>query len=169
MLACTDPLALIANLPDSSLTADSSAVYMGDDSDNLPIHSRLQNTETGIGGWLTGNTGNPWIQADLLSVYYVSAVATQGRGRHSAFHWVTRYTLSYGFNALAVQNVLDEDGNTKVFSGNSNRDTVVRNTFFPVRAQIMRIIPTAWNGSPTLRWELYGCFTGNSALMLCRA
>ena len=154
-------MALLANLPDISLTADSSSlVNMGDETSHSPIHSRLHNTETGIGGWLTGNRADPWIQANLLNVYYVSAVATQGRGRNSTLQWVTEYTLSYGYSALTLQAVLDEAGNTKVFSGNSDEFIVVRNTFFPVRAQIMRLVPTGWNNGPTLRWEIYGCITG---------
>ena len=156
-------MALLANLPDSSLAADSNAVWNGDALSHSQIHSRLHNMETGIGGWLTGNRADPWIQANLLNVYHVSAVATQGRGRSTPEQWVTEYTLSYCyFNELALQNVLDEAGNTKVFSGNSERFDVVTNSFFPVRAQIMRLMPTGFHGAPTLRWELYGCITSSS-------
>ena len=156
---CTSPVALIANLPDSCLTADS---FTHSDTNNYysPIHSRLHNTDTGIGAWQSGNNAEPWIQADLLNVYYISAVATQGRGIGIHEQWVTEYTLSYGFSASGLQNVLDEAGNTNVFSGNSERFNVVMNSFFPVRAQIVRLTPTDFNSGAVLRWEVYGCITG---------
>ena len=158
-LECTSPVAIVANLPDSSLTADS---FTHSDTNNYysPIHSRLHNTDTGIGAWQSGNNAEPWIQADLLNVYHISAVATQGRGIGIHEQWVTEYTLSYGFSASGLQNVLDEAGNTNVFSGNSERFNVVMNSFFPVRAQIVRLIPTDFNSGAVLRWEVYGCITG---------
>ena len=48
------------------------------------------------------------------------------------------------------------DGQVKVFEGNRNQNTVVRNTFTrPFSARYVRIYPLTWSWVPGLRWELY--------------
>lgn len=52
------------------------------------------------------------------------------------------------FNILLIQ----------VFTGNTDRDTVVFNEMFPpITARFIRFRPLSWNGDIGLRMELYGC------------
>ena len=46
----------------------------------------------------------------------------------------------------------------QVFTGNTDRDTIVANTFQqPVIARYIRVNPIAFNNYITMRWELTGC------------
>ena len=54
-----------------------------------------------------------------------------------------------GINWLAVDQAKD-------FNGNSDFNTKVRNDFlYPVRARVLRICPTRWNGAINMRFEAY--------------
>ena len=153
-------MALLANLPDSSLSADSSVIHNGDTVLNSEIHSRLHNSASGIGAWQSANTVEPWIQADLLNEYHVGGVATQGRGGGLYEQWVTQYSVSFGLSEAQLAFVFDSSGGRRIFAANSERFQVVRNAFDAVRARIVRLHPTEWNEAPTMRWEVYGCITG---------
>ena len=152
ILECSSPLALLANLTDTSLTASNA----GNDS---IFHSRLHSV-AGVGGWLSDSSTDQWIQANFMNEYHVSVVETQGRGQGDLEHWVTEYTLMYGYHELALLPVSDGSGNVAHFSGNYDKQEVVRNTFPPVRAKLVRLVPTAWEGMAVLRWEIYGCIAG---------
>ena len=152
------------NVPDSSLTADST---YGNNPAHTPDRSRLHTPEeagVGYGGWATGNAASAWIQVDLLQVFLVSEVATQGKDHAGVTQWVTEYTLSYGITEASLLPVLDGSGNTMSFIGNTDEHSVVRHEFYPVRAQFVRLNIVWYNSHPTLRWELYGCLTGNTVL-----
>ena len=156
-------IALLANLPDSSLTADS--FY-----ENSPLHapsrSRLYTQHepgVGYGGWATDDLqGSPWVQADLLEAFHVSAVATQGRDAESHDEWVTEYSLSYGSTSASLQPVVDVEGNTVSFAANSDRDSTVRHEFATVRAQVVRLHVLQYFNHAALRWEVYGCITSKN-------
>ena len=47
---------------------------------------------------------------------------------------------------------------TQVFTGNTDRDTVVHHQLTPmIKARYIRLNPVAWNGYISLRMELYTC------------
>ena len=112
-----------------------------------PARSRLytRSDVTGHGGWITSSESTYiWIQADLLNFFHVDAVATQGRDFVNHFQWVTAYTLAYGNTVDGLQPVVDSLGDVITFSGNFDQQTVVRNSFEPVRARFVRLICVAW-------------------------
>lgn len=46
----------------------------------------------------------------------------------------------------------------QVFTGNTDRDTVVsRDLYPPIRARYIRFRPVTWEGHISMRVELYGC------------
>ena len=50
----------------------------------------------------------------------------------------------------------------KVFQGNSNRNTTVRQNVSPVIiARYIRLHPKTWHGHISMRAEFIGCFEGN--------
>ncbi|EDO34102.1 predicted protein, partial [Nematostella vectensis] len=83
-------------------------------------------------------------------------VATQGR--RDMDQWFTTYELSLSLNGQHWMSYPDEHGVTKVFTGNSDRSTVVNNslTSYPY-ARLVRIIYKTWKNHASLRAELYGC------------
>lgn len=159
--ACSNSIPLLANLPDSSLTADST--YL-DSYIRGPGRSRLHTATVdgvGHGGWATGDSSTPsWIQADLLDIFHVDAVATQGRDFVQHFQWATEYTLAYGNAENTLQPVLNISGNVQLFTGNADQFSVVLNRFNPVRTKFIRLNVVSYTGTPALRWEIYGCFAG---------
>ena len=154
-------MALLANLNDSSLTADSSyGGNIGEQRWHRPQRSRLYTpqTESGSGAWTSGSTANAWIQADLFNTYYISGVATQGREIYD--QWVTEYKLQYGMNENGLIYVEDTTGATRIFTGNTDTNTVVLSTFDPVRTRFVRLNVVAFYLHASIRWEAYGCVAG---------
>ncbi|XP_063951687.1 retinoschisin-like [Lytechinus pictus] len=98
-----------------------------------------------------------WIQVDLLTTYLVVGVATQGRDDKS--QWVTSFEISCSLDGVSFDTVpdLDTTCNIKVFTGNSDRRTVVNNTLpAPQGCRYVRILPQTWHRHISLRMEIYG-------------
>jgi len=92
-----------------------------------------------------------WLQVDLGTESMVSAVFTQGRAR-DCNQFVKSYIIKTSLEADGEFTSVDDD---KVFDGNSNTSTVVKNTFAkPVKARYVRIYPQTWNEHMSLRWDL---------------
>lgn len=147
---------------DRSVVADyqlSASSYWGNQDNHSPRHGRLRGS-TGIGGWVrhASNTGDKWIQVDLLRNHQITGVVTQGRLHHHD-QWVTSYTMSYrvdGESSFAY--VIDSSGGKATFIGNEDRNTAKKNLFAqPVTARYFRLHPTAWHAHPTVRFELLTC------------
>jgi hypothetical protein len=121
-----------------------------------PQHARLYYTSY-YGGWLPQyNRAGEWIQVDLGKVQEVGKVATQGR--HGCSYWVRTYTISYSLNGNAWS-TYRENGKVRTFAGQDQAgqcELVVTNTFHQVfKARFVRLTVQAFNGWPSLRWELY--------------
>jgi len=136
-------------IPDSSIKA--SSVYPGAlySAHSARLHGK---SKTGYGWCTKTNTAQDWIQVDLGKPTQVTAVATQGSNLKT--YWVTSYTLQYsndGTKFTAYQG-------GKVFTGNSDYDTVVKNDLKPaIHARYIRLTPKAYHSWKMLRMELYGC------------
>ncbi|XP_026281796.1 neurexin-4 isoform X1 [Frankliniella occidentalis] len=139
---CNQPL-----LSRAKLTATSSMRERG------PEKAKL-NSDT---SWSAESTDFiQYIIVDLGSVMNVTRIETQGR-LHST-EYVMEYSISYGTNGLDYADFKEDDGNTKMFKGNRDTDTIRRNSFdIPIIAQWIRINPTRWNNRISMRVELYGC------------
>ena len=154
---------MLANLPDSSLTADST--YNSDNrysASRSRLHTQYDH-DTGFGAWTSNNHDAGWIQADLLNFFFINSVATQGRNH--ADQWVTSYSLQTGADVSSLAAMLDGAGATRVFEANSDRDAVVVNAFDPVRAWVVRLNVVAFHSYPSMRWEVYGCIAGNYRIL----
>ncbi|XP_034248929.1 neurexin-4 isoform X1 [Thrips palmi] len=93
---------------------------------------------------------------DLGNVMNITRIDTQGR-KHTV-EYVAEYTVSYGTNGLDYADYKEDDGNTKMFKGNRDSDSIRRNSFdIPIIAQWIRINPTRWNNRISMRVEVYGC------------
>nr|XP_040229697.2 neurexin-4 isoform X1 [Anopheles coluzzii] len=93
---------------------------------------------------------------DLGDVRNITRIETQGRPHSNEY--LTEYSISYGFNGLDYIDYREPGGNTKLFKGNRDGDSVRMNSFeVPIIAQWVRINPTRWQNRISLRAELYGC------------
>ena len=145
--------AFLETLPDSQFSGSSQfSWYHGYE------RSRLDTVVTGSysGAWVAaGQFIGQFIQADLGAVRRVEKVATQGRPDFD--HWVTSYRFAYSVDGLTYHFILSNTGSEQIFAGNSDRDTVVENTFdMAVAARYVRVYPQTWHTGLSIRWEVYG-------------
>lgn len=140
---CDTPL-----LGSAKITATSSL-----SSDRGPSNARLD----GRIAWTAGNSDfGQYFVIDLGETKNVSAIATQGRPYTSEF--VQEYRIEYGSNGIDFSEYKDSEGNTKLFKGNRDGNSIQRNYFDnPIVAQWIRINPTRWRDRISMRVELYGC------------
>ncbi|CAB3983146.1 EGF-like repeat and discoidin I-like domain-containing 3, partial [Paramuricea clavata] len=105
------------------------------------------------------NDLNQWLQVNFVLQATVTEILTQGRS--NADQWVTSYTVSYsndGLNFFAYR----VNGVVKVFLGNRDRSTVVRQSVSPVIVtKYIRIHPKQWHGHISMRVGFRGCLKGN--------
>ena len=119
------------------------------------------------GAWASGSISiGQFIQADLGTVRRVEKVATQGRQDYDM--WVTSYKFAYSVDGVTYTFVVECDGSERVFTGNTDRDTVVENELeTAVAARFVRIHPQTFYQHPALRWEVYGCDIGKKVSRFC--
>ncbi|XP_044162805.1 lactadherin-like [Acropora millepora] len=148
-------------IKDSQISASSSyGTYHG------PSRARLHTMETSVftrGAWSSKIAdAHQWIQVDLVEMKNVTYIATQGR--NGVNQYVTMYKLeqsSDGVNFTSYK--MQGDSSATVFAGNSDRDTVVFHRLAPpITARFIRLRPTAWRNSVSVRMELY-TYRGNYA------
>eukprot|EP00057_Strongylocentrotus_purpuratus_P014992 XP_011669466.1 PREDICTED: lactadherin-like [Strongylocentrotus purpuratus] len=143
-------------IPDSSLTASSEY-----SADHGVKRGRLNLVRDGNlkGGWIARTRdANQWIQVDLLDLYRITSVATQGRQDYS--QWVKSYKLACSTDGTTFHTVQDISTNPaydKVFTGNVDRNTMKTNILpVPQICRYVRLMPVKWFGRISLRMEIYG-------------
>ncbi|XP_069122330.1 uncharacterized protein [Argopecten irradians] len=121
--------------------------------------SRLY-TQTYSMGWCAGaNDIHQYIQVDLHREATVNAIYLQGRGQQSVNQYVKTYFVSFSKDDVTWTNVTSSDGLTKLFTGNSDRNTVVKADINPmVTGRYFRINPQSWNEHVSLRFDISGCY-----------
>ena len=141
----------IATIPDSQLTGSTNT-----DSSDSYSHSKLHTT----GAWESASLSvGQFIQADLGTVRGVEKVATQGQS--DSDQWVTSYKFAYSGNGITYSFILNPDGSDRVFTGNSDRNTVIEQELeTAVAARYVRVYPQTWHEHMAMRWEVYGCDIG---------
>ncbi|XP_071496805.1 lactadherin-like [Diadema antillarum] len=141
-------------VPNTSMTASSvySAAYP-------PSRGRLRLTPSGgfQDAWAARtNNVNQWLQIDLTNLYRITGLATQGRSGE----WVRTYKVACstdGENFHTVQTICPNGEEDMIFTGNSDRSTVVTNTLpRPELCRVVRFLPVTWYGHISARLELYG-------------
>jgi hypothetical protein len=89
-----------------------------------------------------------WVQVSSTKNEVWVAVITQGRPNFD--QWVTEYRVSYTLDGTSWTYV----DNAKLFKGNSNRNTQVRQFFSRgIYARAIRIHPTKWKNFVSMRFE----------------
>ncbi|XP_001628632.2 lactadherin [Nematostella vectensis] len=97
-----------------------------------------------------------WLQVDLLSKHTICAVATQGGTDPTYNTWITQYKLSLSTDGASWE-VYQENGADKVFPGNKDKPTVVKNFLSnKPSARYVRFLPIAWADYAGGRVEVYG-------------
>ena len=109
------------------------------------------------GAWSSGSYSAPhWVQIDLGSVKKVNVIATQGHPDRG--QWIKTYQILSGNDP----NSLTLYDNGRIFTGNTDRNTIVKNILQPpIVARYIRVLVKSWQLWPVLRMELYGCVPGN--------
>ncbi|XP_048579427.1 receptor-type tyrosine-protein phosphatase S isoform X3 [Nematostella vectensis] len=112
----------------------------------------------GSPGWCRkGRDTSGYLQIDLNSVFVVCAVATQGNGLGGKYEWVTSYKVGFSMENKAWSTYQESAGVDKVFIGNTDGTTVVKNTLaVPTMARFIRFVPLTSQRDPTMRVEAYG-------------
>ncbi|XP_028410605.1 von Willebrand factor-like [Dendronephthya gigantea] len=149
---CKDPKALgmeDGKIPNSRLKASSQWSQSWS-----PGHGRLH----GGNCWIArSRDGNQWMQVDFKYKATVTEILTQGRS--GASQWVKSYTVGYSDDGTTFKTYKGSNGQDKVFSANSDRNSVVRQEISPVVvARFIRIQPKTWHSYISMRVEFYGCF-----------
>ncbi|XP_072038535.1 lactadherin-like [Amphiura filiformis] len=145
-------------ISDSQLTASTEyahSVYHGANNARL---NRVEQTGT-TGSWSAQTSdGNQWIQAALGSPTWVTGVLIQGR-HDCCPQWVTKFKVQYSNDGIYWTLVQQTNNQGEmIFDGNTDQDTVVSNLFpTPITASYIRIVPTAFSGHISMRFELLGC------------
>lgn len=94
-----------------------------------------------------------WVQVAFDEVKVIVKVATQGNGE-AYRQWVTSYKVAVDSGG-GLEYVLELDGTEKIFTGNTDADTVVENCVGFVQASSVRLEAVTWNAHISLRWEVY--------------
>ena len=99
------------NIPDSSIKASTIAnSYYRADQGRL----QAQYESGGYGSWVPAvQNRQQWFQVDFGGWRKVTRVATQGR--LNAGHWVTKYSLAYGYDGVFFKDYKEDGDHTKVF------------------------------------------------------
>ncbi|KAK3746440.1 hypothetical protein QZH41_005588 [Actinostola sp. cb2023] len=142
-------------IKDSQITASS---YFDDAT--APSYARLHMKPVRgghDGGWVAKTRIDPqWVQIDLGTVKKVTAIATQGLPDEEV------RTETYQILSGNDPNSLTLYGNGKIFTGNTDSNTVVKNILNPpIEAKYIRVLMKSWHYWPSIRIELYGCIEEN--------
>ncbi|XP_028417633.1 uncharacterized protein LOC114542082, partial [Dendronephthya gigantea] len=101
------------------------------------------------------NDQNQWIQVDLGRKETITVIATQGRSNYN--QWVKTFSVFYSLNGHTFE-PYKINGIQKVFTGNTDRNSVVFNVLSPtITTRYIRIHPKTWHYHISMRLELYGC------------
>ena len=100
---------------------------------------------------MVSRDGTAWIQADLGVTSLIHDVITQSHSFYPA--WVTLYRIETSQDGMSWEEISFN------FTANIDIQTKVVNEL-PVGtvARFVRLLPLTYEGYPSLRWELVGCF-----------
>ncbi|KAK3108253.1 hypothetical protein FSP39_004202 [Pinctada imbricata] len=120
------------------------------------------------GAWVPSKTDSkPWIQVDFNKPTLLSGVVIQGEVETNRY--VTSYTVSTSVDGKTFTPYMSMPGSnvTKVFKGNADNKTPVRNLFNRnITAQVIRIYPsTSSPEGSAIRFNILGCFPATPAVV----
>ncbi|XP_019391865.1 PREDICTED: coagulation factor VIII isoform X2 [Crocodylus porosus] len=160
-LKCQNPLGLASgNIADSQITAS------GQYAQWAPSLARLGNQQS-INAWST-NSGNSWIQVDLLCIMILHGIKTQGARQKLSSLYISQFVVFYSLDGDRWKRYKGNSTSSQmVFFGNVDAVGVKDNRFNPpIIARYIRIHPTHYSIRPTLRMELIGCNLNSCSMPL---
>ncbi|KAL9959836.1 hypothetical protein ACROYT_G033194 [Oculina patagonica] len=100
-----------------------------------------------------------YVQIDLGENVEIFRLAT--KGRELTGHWVTSYSISHSSDGLSF-NFFQEDGQLKVFPGNTDPSSVVFNEVnITTPVKFIRFHPVSFNEQPCMQASVFGCTLPN--------
>ncbi|XP_020620347.1 lactadherin-like [Orbicella faveolata] len=156
---CDSPMGMENNqIPNSALSAAS--VYA-----NSPSYAASQGRLNKPTSYIAAaNNKGQWVEVDFGhgKVAKVTKIGTQGR--YHVSQWVTEYMVSYSIDGGYFQfQLLKHYNEPRKYVANKDYTHEVINTLEePIIARIIRIHPVAWYSHISMRFELYGCYSGFS-------
>ncbi|CAL8321322.1 unnamed protein product [Merluccius merluccius] len=124
-----------------------------------PSLARL-NLQGAVNAWQAMHENmNQWLQIELTQVKKITGIITQGAKSLGTEMYVTSYSLQYSDDGTHwTQYTDDEDYMSKTFIGNIDNNGPVKNYIYPpIFSRFIRIIPSHWQSTITMRIELLGC------------
>ncbi|XP_078575762.1 uncharacterized protein LOC144861664 [Branchiostoma floridae x Branchiostoma japonicum] len=108
----------------------------------------------GDGAWQPSGQGTEFLAVDLEYKRYIFGIQTQGQGNG----YVETYRIIYQVdNTTGLVGYSEDGGSAKIFSGNSDNETIVQQNFTSyIYARYILVIPQTFSGAPRLRIELLG-------------
>ncbi|KAL5006011.1 hypothetical protein ScPMuIL_017169 [Solemya velum] len=150
---------LVDDVADNKLTA--SSIYAPTHSTERARLSTVKDFEN-QGAWSAGsNDGNQFIQVEFDNVKRVTRIATKGRNQVLQHNqWVKSYSVAYSADGFNWRTIEDFVGNTKVFDGNTDTDSlVVHDLTTSFNARFVRLLPVEWHVHVSMRFGIFGCDT----------
>ncbi|XP_069119236.1 uncharacterized protein [Argopecten irradians] len=144
-----------SGVPNEAFTASSSFPSHLDFS---PSNARLYFERfNSASGWCAEHINSAsYVQAELEREAVVNSVHIQGRGDY--VQWVTTFYILYSLDGVVWTYAKAPDNNDKIFTGNSDSNTVVKNAISPpIKGKFFRINARSWYNRPCLRFDLGGC------------
>ena len=102
--------------------------------------------------------GNQWIMVDLTTPHQIDGILSQGHPLDNK--WVTKFSIEYSTDGIHFKPYL-VSGVQKVFGGNSDKNSIVKNVFsHQISARYVKIIPVEWAPAGiALRFDILGCYS----------
>jgi len=151
---CTQPFGLEdGSFPGELITATTvNSAFWGPDW--LPGLARL-NKEGYVNAWMPNHDGrNQYIQLEFPEYKALTGIVTQGASRYWSDQFVNKFKVTFSTD---LRN-WSEYENGKIFYGNYDDDSHVRNWFNPpILGMAVRVYPYSWHTHISLRLELFGC------------
>ncbi|CAF1299256.1 unnamed protein product, partial [Adineta ricciae] len=149
---CNGPLGMISGeIRDWQITASSTYPDYDCHEKNARVYQALDRA------WCARHkSDSEWLQIDLGIPAKISGVLTQGRANKDEY--VTSFMISYSTDAYRWQYLVDQYGNQKIFSANTDSYSVHNNYFDePILTRFIKFHPMEWYSHPSLRVEIIGC------------
>ncbi|XP_074863955.1 coagulation factor VIII isoform X2 [Carettochelys insculpta] len=158
---CQIPLGLASrHIADSQITAS------GQYGQWAPKLARLDQSGS-VNAW-SADSGNSWIQVDLLHPMILHGIKTQGARQKLSSLYISQFVIWYGLDGVRWKRYKGNATSSQmVFFGNVDATGVKVNYFNPpVVARYIRLHPTHYSIRTTLRMELIGCDLNSCSMPL---
>ncbi|EMP39132.1 Coagulation factor VIII, partial [Chelonia mydas] len=158
---CQNPVGLASgNIADAQITAS------GQYGQWAPRLARLDHSGS-VNAWST-DSGNSWIQVDLLRPMILHGIKTQGARQKFSSLYISQFIIFYGLDGERWKRYKGNATSSQmVFFGNVDATGVKDNRFNPpIIARYIRLHPTHYSIRTTLRMELIGCDLNSCSMPL---